>query len=259
MSRTSTRSPQRATGGGDQNGQEDGSEAKTFGLRDRKALRPSLTAKPSPMRVFNSSQSPSRRASGLQAFAVPPRRVSRRILPADLAFHSPVATQKAPMDDALSNTPDNQLASELDGATPGATLDGATDQTLQDMLDEPDLPPTPTQLGLERPPSRPSGILSSSPSAQRGKSGRRRAAETREHSPSKLRSVDYGVDKTDLTGLDTMLAQTPVPEPVMKKRKVKNEISAEIQQLKADIAELESWSSLGGPQDDKDRDVHKLM
>ncbi|PLB36995.1 uncharacterized protein BDW47DRAFT_132392 [Aspergillus candidus] len=259
ISRTSTRSPQRATGGDGQNGPEDGSEAKTFGLRDRKALRPSLTSKPSPIKVFNSSQSPSRRASGLQAFAVPPRRVSRRIVPADLAFHSPVATQKAPMDDALSNTPDHQLASELDGATPAATLDGAADEPLQDMLDEPDLPPTPTQLGLERPPSRPSGIMSSSPSAQRGKTGRRRATETYEHSPSKLRSVDYGVDKADLTSLDTMLAQTPVPEPVMKKRKIKNEIVAEIQQLKADITELESWSSLGGPQDDKDRDVHKLL
>ncbi|KAL5356223.1 hypothetical protein BJX96DRAFT_162300 [Aspergillus floccosus] len=216
----------------------------------------------SPLDPFKKSQvSPARRASGIQAFAAPPRRVSRRIVPSDLMFQSPTATKRAAPEESVLNTPEVQLASELDGALGGG--DGAGDQpgdldhgpSLHDDFEEPDLPPTPTQLGLEKPPDRPVGLRSSSPSA-RPMFGKRQGDI---QSPSKLRSVEYGADEeggsenTDTTG------RALLPEPVLKKRKLKKQLTAEVEQLKKDIAELERWSGNLDQEGDADRDFDKLI
>ncbi|KAL2866835.1 uncharacterized protein BJX67DRAFT_117385 [Aspergillus lucknowensis] len=242
LSRSPTRKSARRSS---QNDHQNEAETRGFGLRDRKALRPSLTLTASPSDPLKRAQKsplsfPSRRSSGLGAFAAPPRRVSKRISASDLLFQSPTASQTRRVEASVINTPEDQLASELGSAT-GATdipeeLEGPS---LHDGFEEPDLPPTPTQLGLERPPGRPRGLLSSSPSMQHGKWGKRRATGDVEQSPSKLRSVDNGAEPEDLTEHVTMTKDTLFPESVVKKRKLKRELSNNLESLKRDIAKLE--------------------
>ncbi|PYI12083.1 hypothetical protein BO78DRAFT_357597 [Aspergillus sclerotiicarbonarius CBS 121057] len=232
-----------------------------LGLRDRKALRPSLTSTASPLdSVKRNKQSPAsslsgRRSSALAAFAVPPRRVSTRITASDLVFRSPAATQQSIEEVLPADTPENQLASELDSATAEVDLN---QPSFQDILDEPDLPPTPTQLGLERLPGRPKGLLSSSPNSQQGKWGRRRNTDGLEQSPSKLRRVEYGEgDESAEAGL--VLDWTSLPEHILEKQRLRNKLASEVQQLKKDVVELETWSKDLGQDDTNERDLTGLM
>jgi hypothetical protein len=109
--------------------------------------------------------------------------------------------------------------------------------SLNDGFDEPDLPPTPTQLGLERPPGRPRGLLSSSPSKEQW--GKRRAAGDLEQSPSKLRIVDYGADPGRSADHAASVNDVLLPESVHKKRKLRRELSHDLESLKRDVAKLE--------------------
>ena len=225
-SNSSKRSPQRPM---------NEAETMAFGLRDRKALRPSLVSDAS-LRLDKSS--PRRRLSGLQAFAAPPRRVSRGILPSDLSFKSPIVTRGNTLDRGLPDSPDGQLASELSNATGEAN--SHTD--LHEGLEEPDLPPTPTQLGLERPPARPKGLLSSSPTMQHGSWGKRRSTDHLERSPSKLRNVQHGEGNEGLLVSNSNMAQGLFPESILEKRRLTTQLATEIKQLGDDIVELENWS-----------------
>jgi hypothetical protein len=137
------------------------------------------------------------------------------------------------VEESLVNTPEDQLAVELGSAT---GMDLNEDTVLHNGFDEPDLPPTPTQLGLEPPPGRPRGLLSDSPGMQHAKWGKRRASEDLDSSPSKLRTVNYSNEPEDLT-ITTNLA--PFPESIVKKRKLKRELSAQLESLKQDLAKLE--------------------
>lgn len=240
ISNSPTRSLQGSTKQGSYNKLQNQSGARTFGLRDRKALRPSL-ASYSSLRLDKIS--PSRRSSGLQAFAVPPRRVSRRILPSDLSFQTPSVAQETGPRNGLPDSPDDQLESELSIVTGEADSHKDLGQTaLHEGFEEPDLPPTPTQLGLERTPARPRRLLSSSPTTQRGVWGKRRHTDHQEQSPSKLRSVHHGVGDKDLPGASLDMSQSLFPVPVLMTRKVKEQLSMDIQQLNDEIAELENWS-----------------
>ncbi|KAL2837720.1 hypothetical protein BJX68DRAFT_249499 [Aspergillus pseudodeflectus] len=219
-------------------------ETRAIGLRDRKALRPSITLTASPIDPLKRGQQsplsfPSRRSSGLVAFAAPPRRVSKRISTSDLFFRSPTASQETRVEASLINTPEDQLASELGSATGAADMgdDDFESPSLNDGFDEPDLPPTPTQLGLERPPGRPRGLLSSSPSKEQW--GKRRAAGDLEQSPSKLRIVDYGTDPEGSTEHVVSVNDVLLPESVHKKRKLRRELSHDLESLKWDVAKLE--------------------
>lgn len=216
---------------------------RVFGLRDRKALRPSITLTQSPAGSLNhSQQSPlalsNRRSSGLAAFAAPPRRVSKRISASDLLFQSPTASQETRMQASMENTPEDQLASELGSAT-GDFSGDIEAPLLHDGFDEPDLPPTPTQLGLEPPPGRPKGLINSSPSIQHEKWAKRRPAGDLENSPSKLRTVDYGAGLEDLTEHVATMNDSLFPESVVKKRKVRRKLSADLESFKQDIVKLE--------------------
>jgi hypothetical protein len=144
----------------------------------------------------------------------------------------------------LADSPEDQLASELSNAT-GETdpHEGLNPSALHEGFEEPDLPPTPTQLGLERPPARPKGLLSSSPTAQSRNWGKRRTTDHLEQSPSKLRSVHYGDGEEDSSDSAINTDQALFSEPVLKKRKLKKELSAELKQIKDDIAELENCSN----------------
>ncbi|KAJ5403920.1 hypothetical protein N7509_003791 [Penicillium cosmopolitanum] len=162
LERALSRSPvRRPVSRGAQDGP--GNESDMRGFR-RKAMRPSL-GPGSPLKAPRMSiggttllSSPSRRASAIEAFAKPPRRMStKRINPSDFTFGSPMPTRPAEAD-----TPEGQLAQELGGSATReeddapileSGFDGAFDE---DPL-EPELPPTPTQLGLEKAPDRTQG------------------------------------------------------------------------------------------------------
>lgn len=153
-------------------------------------------------------------------------------------FRSPVApaSQENIVEESVNDTPEGQLATELGSATGAADFLGDMDgPSLADDYDEPDLPPTPTQLGLDRPPERPRG-LSSSPSSKWGK---RRAKGDLEQSPSKLRAVDYNIEPEGLTEQAATVDDTVLPTPILEKQKLKGDLSAELDALKRDIAQLE--------------------
>lgn len=237
---------------------------KMFGLRDRKALRPSLPATASPVDSSNQGKpspvSQSNRKSGeLEAFAAPPRRVSRRIVPSDLTFQSPAGMKREGLDTGIMNTPEDQLALELGGAT--GEYDRRGDWNPPDLdkeYEEPDLPPTPTQLGLEKLAGRSRGLLSSSPTTQR--QGRRRTADLIWQSPSKLRNIDDGAESESSIESAIAVTRALFPEPVSKKQRLREELNAEAQRLKNHIADLESWSArLGQSDDHAERDVSKVM
>ncbi|KAH1339709.1 hypothetical protein KXW98_003319 [Aspergillus fumigatus] len=251
-----------------QDDQQKQAEAGVFGLRDRKAFRPSLASTASPVRTarqVGDARSPfsTRRSSGIQAFAAPPRRVPRKITPADFVFGSPANLPNTVANPEPINTPEDQLASELGSATGEVNVSINSEQPpLHEEFEEPDLPPTPTQLGLENPPERPRGLLSSSPSTQLEKFRTRRTGELLEKSPSKLRKVDYGRQTGDQSGLGVIVSKEFLPEPVVKKQKLKKELSADLRKLKEDIAELESWSERFGQQHEtmeSDHDLDKLI
>lgn len=190
--------------------------------------------------------SPSRRPSGIQAFTKPPRRLSKRISAADFIFGSPVRKQVPPAIE-LSNTPEDQLALELGTATQetGMKVEMDSNDLGGGILDdddslEPDLPPTPTQLGLEKAPDRPRGLLSSSPSARHEKRRKRPAAELLQGSP--LKTLKYQSLAEEDTYIDRDSTQDNVSAAVLEKQKARRNLEAELRRLKNDVADLSKWA-----------------
>lgn len=272
LARAISRSPTRPASRGDKNnGQEqESAESRLFGLRDRKALRPSLASNASPAEGLQ--MSPRRQST---AFTAPPRRGSSKIGPADITFGTPEAARSQNTPDLPpEGSPEDQLASELDDATGDVTTADSMNpdpepSSAQQALQEPELPPTPTQLGLEKPPGRPKGLSSSSPIAQYEKRARRRLGEPPKPSPLNFRSLDTGREpdrepgEAPETGPTT--DQNLLPEPALKSKaqKEKKELSAELQRLKDEVAELETWTEKL-EQPDKafaptDKELSKLM
>ncbi|TQB70821.1 hypothetical protein MPDQ_008046 [Monascus purpureus] len=229
---------------GQSDGQRGQAEGRAFGLRDRKALRPSLTSTASPARgprLSGSSTllSPARRSSSLQAFAVPPRRVSRKILPSDFTFGSPTRLQNTSQRTRRENA---QLASELESIMTGIEDDGEdfTHSTLYGGVEEPELPPTPTQLGLEQPPGRPTGNLSNSPSGR--KRGKRQTIDPIQPSPLVFEdSIGLTGKAEDLSMKEITVGRELVPETILKKRRLRAELLSELNQLRNDVEGLENW------------------
>lgn len=244
------RNPTKTAREGDQGDQREQAGGRAFGLRDRKALRPSLTSTVSPVKgsgfsTGESLLSPRRGTSGIQAFAAPPRRVSRKILPSDLTFGSPARSQQRASQRARGdNTPDRQLGLELGSATGETDEDRDLDQSMvHEGFDEPELPPTPTQLGLEKPPGRARGLLSSSPSARHGERGRQRTTDRLQPSPLVFgEATDLVGEAEDLQATRLAVDQEPVSEAILKKQRLRRELAAELQRLKDDIVDLENWA-----------------
>lgn len=264
LERALSKSPSRQpTSRGNQSGRSEGSDPSNVGLRDRKALRPSLNLPSSPLKAARLSAevpmlSPSRRASGVQAFSKPPRRLSKKINPADFTFGSPIRQQISPTH--LSNTPEGQLALELGSATKDAEIEANLDVGLDDPfvnedLLEPDLPPTPTQLGLEKAPDRPRGPLSSSPSTRQEQRMKRRATDTLRGSP--LKSLKFQPSNMEVAD-DTDLALDEVSTAVLQKRDSRKRLTAELRQLKEDVAELTKWTGRVESRASMGRDTKEL-
>ncbi|EED18347.1 conserved hypothetical protein [Talaromyces stipitatus ATCC 10500] len=243
LARSPTRSPQRQ--------QQSSTQGIPFGLRDRKALRPSLTAntESSPLKAL--SQSPRRggaiAAAQQQAFAAPPRRISRRL-------ESPRRSSGRESETYVNqggeggeggegeegpsqNTPirqtdlDEQLASELDSATRELEHSGLlAPSALNGDNPEPELPPTPTQLGREK-RRKASQEWLSSPSAGRG-------LRKDLLGPSKLGVADVApaedIPKDEDEDLDPA---------VQERKKLKRELLAQLDELKKDVNLLEKWTN----------------
>lgn len=246
LSRSPTESPQRPPNKGSQSQQ---TEERVFGLRDRKALRPSLTLSGSPIKGSRLSSglsafSPRRRSSGIQAFAAPPRRVSRRIRPSDLLPGAPNVQESD------TATPDRQLTSELGSATREAEANWALEPPLvQEEYEEPDLPPTPTELGLAKAPGRRKGLLSSSPSSRHEK-WRRRVREGFKSSPLRPRGKQATREEGGLSTAGPTSDQDGVTDRVRKRRVLREELSAQLHRLKHEVARLEDWAQRSERPDD---------
>lgn len=156
-------------------------------------------------------------------------------------------------------TPESQAAPEVGRAA--ADDMGSRSSFLQQVFEEPDLPPTPTELGLEPPPGRPRGLSSSSPSAQYEKRARRRIDDAPKPSPLKQRlfEADRGSDDDDV----------PEPGPTTRESlppgqsKEKKGLSAELQKLKDEVAELEAWTEMLDSPDEapapSDKELSRLV
>jgi hypothetical protein len=128
--------------------------------------------------------------------------------------------------------------------------------------DEPDLPPTPVQLGLHAQPDRPRGLTSSSPGRSSGSSRRRTRLDESRHtsSPSKLRgqAPQPGDSAPGVAGIRVTAAEVPdeapesdveapaedeepsVPADVLQKRSLRDSLSAQLARLQSDLASLEN-------------------
>jgi hypothetical protein len=216
-------------------------DPRVLGLRDRKALRPSLNVSASPLPRPRGSEapesSPNRRSSGIQAFSKPPRRISKKILPGDLVFGSPIP----PATNPEANTPEGQLALELGSATRDADIDMGPDPGFMEEDNfEPDLPPTPTQLGLEKAPARPRG-LSSSPSMRLEKRSQRRVTNPLFESP--LKAVNFqSPPSEDLEEAETALYPEGLSAVVREKQSLRKKLAADLRRMREEVEELETWA-----------------
>ncbi|KAJ5929659.1 hypothetical protein N7454_006609 [Penicillium verhagenii] len=244
-----SRSPSRQPEPQQSKGEKEG--LNTIGLRGRKAFRPSISGTSSPLKAPPGNAhllSPSRRASGVQSFTKPPRRLSKKIVPGDFFFGSPIRKQTQPPEQDLSNTPEGQLATELGSATRETAaeshiytgLDGATDDNYDNDL-EPELPPTPTQLGLEKAPDWSIGPLSSSPSGRYEKRMKRKATDTFQRSPLKTLKFQ-SQDLEEISDSDTSSVGEELSAAALEKRKLHKSLKAELRYLKDDVAELMEWT-----------------
>lgn len=138
------------------------------------------------------------------------------------------------MEKDLSVTPEGQLAMELGTATQEANmgepmytgLDGADDISL-----EPDLPPTPTQLGLVKALDRPTDLMSSSPSARHEKRMKRKAADTLRGSP--LKAIKFRPQSPEeILDPDPDLTGDGATAAVFERRKLRKSLAAELHRIK---------------------------
>lgn len=126
------------------------------------------------------------------------------------------------------NDPDEQLASELNSATRELESSGLlAPSALPDDSLEPELPPTPTELGRRRIKEVSQDLLSSPRPERRIRKDL--------FGTSTLRSIDV-VSNTDTR-------EEEFNDPTVQKRKgLKRELLAQLAQLKADVAQLEKWT-----------------
>ncbi|ERF74826.1 hypothetical protein EPUS_03210 [Endocarpon pusillum Z07020] len=154
---------------------------------------------------------------------------------------------------------------------------------------EPELPPTPTQLGLSPKPDRPRGLAaSSSPSSRGSRRDRLRSGQLETSSPLKPKGKMLPARTEEMLGdtPDAMLAgETPesdverrengpppehetqrprddneVPADTVEKRKVRNDLQTQLTRLQEELAQLESALDGGeDAEDDLDPEVLALL
>ncbi|KAF7718597.1 Uncharacterized protein PECH_006326 [Penicillium ucsense] len=222
-----------------------------MGLRGRKALRPSLNPS-SPLKGSQASRSPmllspSRRPSNIQAFSKPPRRLSRKISAADFVFGSPIRKETQPTQ-GLLDTPENQIEHDLGTAIQEQDVGGdvgfdygEADYSRDDDTLEPDLPPTPTQLGLERAPARPRGLLSSSPSSRQERRKKRAATDYLLGGSAKISKSQTSREEIS-ENVPALAPFADVTAAVVEKQKSRKGLEAELRRLKSEVADMNKWT-----------------
>lgn len=170
-----------------------------------------------------------------QAFAAPPRRISRKL---ESPRRSVTRESEVEREEGVETTPirqddpDEQLASELDSATRELENSGLlAPSSFNDDLPEPELPPTPTQLAREKRLKAAQEFLSS-PSA-----GRRLRRDLLR--PSRLGVTDVASPEDIREDEDEDLDDPALQE----RKKLKRELLAQLDELKADVALLENWTN----------------
>ena len=146
------------------------------------------------------------------------------------------------------------LSSDRVSAAKARQRNGETEDINEEIPEEPELPPTPTQLGLDPPPTaRPTGLLSSS-----SPSGRRTRRTSDYFQSSSLvventaQIINGDGDQLGKTHKEELLG-----ESVLKRQGVRDELSARKQRLKDSLSELEEMlESLG--HSDGDVDMERL-
>ncbi|QQK39906.1 Structural maintenance of chromosomes protein 1A [Penicillium digitatum] len=123
----------------------------------------------------------------------------------------------------------------------------------EDIL-EPDLPPTPTQLGLEKAPDRPRGMLSSSPSRRQEKRAKRRIANSLHESP--LKAVNFQSSPLEDSEMAANLGG--VSAAVREKRNSREKSAADLRQLRIEVEELETWAKKIESNPDLEGDIRGL-
>ena len=219
--------------------------------------------------------------------SVAPRRLSRTpgrgSSTAPISEDGPGAVIAASPPETAEETPDfaqevidGQLEQELQGS---AEKPSARNSQPRDRIDvsgsadqgEPELPPTPTQLGLEAPPEPPRGLLNS-PSRRPP----RKKASGVKSSPLKPRDPPHEVlSKTErrtssrIQGLMKQTRQQPEPEveqiseEVLEKQRLRDRLQVHLQRLQEDVElcekEIERVRKPGVPQDPDEETVRHLM
>ncbi|EGE84916.1 hypothetical protein BDDG_07861 [Blastomyces dermatitidis ATCC 18188] len=108
---------------------------------------------------------------------------------------------------------------------------------------EPELPPTPTELGLERVPSRRRGLLSSSsPSYRLEKKRKQRIRDgVKRLSPLKAKGPEVDTDNVadQVASPRITFPEDDVPDPVGEKVKLRDALAAQLARLKEEVAKIE--------------------
>ena len=175
-----------------------------------------------------------------------PGRASSPLKTIDTNFEVNVAASPPEAANTAQDIVDGQLEQELqDGAARRlgrvANADNAIDVSNQAEPEEPELPPTPTQLGLEPPPERPKGLLFSSPSRR----ARKKRGSSVRSSPLKPRDSPLEKPPDEILGprlKPAPIQQTTKPdvdEGLSSKQKERDKLSRQLRSLQADVARLE--------------------
>ncbi|EFW18004.1 hypothetical protein D8B26_004690 [Coccidioides posadasii str. Silveira] len=114
-------------------------------------------------------------------------------------------------------------------------------QNAGDGESEPELPPTPTQLGLQKLSVRSRSFMSSSPSLLVDRQKRRTSGRRYEPSPLKPRDEQVGELEDLGADLSTNVSQLEeeLPAAVREKKRLRDELTAQLEKLKEDVATLE--------------------
>ena len=185
-----------------------------------------------------------RRRSRTPGRASSPLKISNIAGEHNVAASPPAAAKERA--DVAQDIVDSQTEQELqDGAAgrPGgiANLEKAVDLSDQVEPEEPDLPPTPTQLGLEPAPERPKGLLFSSPS----RGAKRRKGSGVKSSPLKPRDPPPEEKPEKIEGSHSKVAPLPqvtifeVDEVLLSKQQERERLSRQLRNLQADMTRLE--------------------
>lgn len=259
LSRVLSRSPEktarkRSGSGTGEDDRANSSGGRAFGLRDRKALRPSLSGpveSPSDTNRPTGTAPDSRRRESSAGFVAPPRRLSRPSAEISSRQTSEVPERSLRRSSSHTGNIEDQTAGPVHDT--GLNTAPGPPNLPDAEHGDPDLPPTPTELGLQPQPVRPRGLLSSSPSSRKEKRNRKQGIGFTS-SPLKSGITKPIGDQRSRTPAGPLVesgqAFERVPEAVKTARKLRDQLRDQLSRLKKDIAILENEAQRSERPDD---------